>query len=207
MVVMVAASAGLLMIGALSSAGHVGGWKSFKNCITFCFFLARHHLHALLLIFLCVLCLIQLCRLSEDLAAFPDAGGNHPYSGPGPQPAVTWEGRLRTQRETPAGRTWVWPFRQQGVHHTVSSKWNRGDEDFSPPRGWLLNRNVQHMYTETFVESGQPVAVCGEAEMSSGHKFIYTESWVLRKVTVQPHHLHSYQNHTNTHNGLWLLKA
>ncbi|KAI3358328.1 hypothetical protein L3Q82_014770, partial [Scortum barcoo] len=38
--------------------------------------------------------LTSLCRLSEDLAAFPDAHGHHPHSGPGPQPAVTWEAAL-----------------------------------------------------------------------------------------------------------------
>lgn len=32
---------------------------------------------------------IQLCRLSEDLAAFPDAAGRHPHRGPRHQPAVT----------------------------------------------------------------------------------------------------------------------
>lgn len=37
------------------------------------------------------LCLIQLCRLSEDLAAFPHADGRHPHSGSRCQPAVTWE--------------------------------------------------------------------------------------------------------------------
>ncbi|KAG7245244.1 hypothetical protein INR49_023817 [Caranx melampygus] len=33
----------------------------------------------------------NLCRLSEDLAAFPDADGHHPDRGPVPQPPVTWE--------------------------------------------------------------------------------------------------------------------
>lgn len=44
---------------------------------------------------------LQLCRLSENLAAFSDAPGHRPYSGPGPQPPVTWVGSLRTRRKTP----------------------------------------------------------------------------------------------------------
>ncbi|KAM9307335.1 uncharacterized protein tmem222b isoform 1-T1 [Pholidichthys leucotaenia] len=34
----------------------------------------------------------QLCRLPEDLAAFPDAHGHHSHNSTGHQPAVTWEG-------------------------------------------------------------------------------------------------------------------
>ncbi|KAA8586242.1 hypothetical protein FQN60_007811 [Etheostoma spectabile] len=54
---------------------------------------------------LCLLALIHgkhvrgslLCRLSEDLAAVPDADGHHPNSDPGHQPAVTWGPRFRTR--------------------------------------------------------------------------------------------------------------
>lgn len=34
----------------------------------------------------------QLRGLPEDLVAFPHAGWDRPHRGPGPQPAVTWEG-------------------------------------------------------------------------------------------------------------------
>lgn len=75
---MVTASTRLLMSGALSPAGHyiraIGGEESHKNYIS--------SLFIPLLTFISLL--IQLCRLPEDLAAFPDADGHHPHGGPDP---------------------------------------------------------------------------------------------------------------------------
>lgn len=80
---MVTASTRLLMSGALSPAGHyiraIGEEESHKNYIS--------SLFIPLLTFISLspaLLLIQLCRLPEDLAAFPDADGHHPHGGPDP---------------------------------------------------------------------------------------------------------------------------
>lgn len=146
---MVTAAVRLVMIGALSSAGLYQHWGWRENVQQW------HHfpvsfLHALLLFFIfsSLLYLIQLCRLSEDLAAFPDADGHHPYSVPGPQPAVTWEAGWGHTGTPPTGRMWGWSFRQQGVRHMVSNKRNRGDKDFSSPSGdcWTGMSNTCHQH-------------------------------------------------------------
>lgn len=56
---------------------------------------------------------------------------------------------------------WGWRFRQQGVRHIVSNKRNKGDKDFSSPRGdcWTGMPNTWTPTHALSVESRQPVTV------------------------------------------------
>lgn len=108
-----------------------------------------HLLDALFLISLHLICVIQLRRLPEDLAAFPDADGHHPRSEPGPQSTVTWT--QRNPRRSDVGLTFQ---TSRGASYGVrEQKRTTGDQDFLPPRGdWWTG-----VCSNTFVSVGVPV--------------------------------------------------
>lgn len=89
------------------------GWVEVKHEL--------HYLRALLLLLtrLSLLRLTQLFGLSEDLAAFPDAGGNHPDGGPGSQPAVTWGTQRNPLKGSDAGSALL---DKKGERHKVSGE-------------------------------------------------------------------------------------
>lgn len=135
--------------------------------------LARHSL-------LCPSSGLQLRGLPEDLVAFPHAGRDRPHRGPGPQPAVTWEGPA----EDTGGVLW----RVGGSTFRTKRLLSIGEEEGGNPR------------SATSHAARDLGWFCGQRAETGSLKDHFFHLWVItleRGATAHPIHTHTHTQKTN----------